>query len=459
MADGFESTIITSGGILSLIIIPIILFTVACCATKKKANFKVAFTKQEGTFKVTIIQPPNDPAEDTDALKQNHSDKTEATMNTLTPGTVIVPNCDELHIHKLSASPVMPKRISSDVVISPNPSYTVEKSNEDKFTLSESLYIYCEQPSTGEEDKALHGVNERSNALHVSDDTPMNPVRYMSDNRAAQTFEDSIQQTVIAVREECGNALYGVSEYNNALYAGGDGPIDPVSSYSYIPGKIHEHRTQQTSDGSQECSNALYEAREYDGALHTGDDVKMNRNPSYSMMPNELTHQNTYKYIAGQTYEDQNDGSNNSMYGVRECDNALYISNRASALTRSTSYDYIPPQPFEDSLQQVVNGGGRKECNNALYEAREYENVDHDVPGNPDHKAVLTRSTSQNSYDYVYEAYDDDAMHDYSFIDSVEVSGTLYQHQDYINVNRNVVNRAYPNPSYGHKVTMLANHN
>ena len=374
MADGFEITIITSGGILSLILIPIILFTVAyaCCVTKKKANSKVVFTKQDDTFKVTII---HDPVEDTSK---------DVLMN----------------VYQLSQSPMTPKQnfknnqtydhtasLSSDVIISPNPSYNVAKPNE---TLSESLYIYCGQPyaSTDEEDKAVHGVNEGSNALHGTGDTPVRYTSYDHRSRVAQTFEDSIQQTVTAAREE--------------------------------------------------CSNALYQAREYE---------------------------NSYERIAN---EDQNDGSNNSLCEVRECDNALYIGNHVPGLTRSTSYDYIPPQTFEDFSQQVGNGG-TKECNNALYEAREYENVGHDIPSNPDCKMILTRSTSQNSYDYVYEAYDDDSTHDYALVDSVEVSDTPYQCQltaedntDAVNVNPNGVNRArggYQNPSYGHRVTMLASHN
>ena len=450
MADGFESTIVTSGGILSLMIIPIIMFTVTCCAIKKKANSKVVFIKDEGTFKVIIIPPPNDLAEDAikDKLKQNQSNN---------------PNCNESHIYQLSESPLMPKRyiqsnwtvdhtasISSDVIITPNPSYNVAKSN-DKFTLSESLYIYCEQPSTDEEEKIPSEKQLRVNEGRKECDKALYGARATScDDRAAQTFKDSIIQTATAAREECDNALYEARDYKNALYAGDNVPMN----------------TAAVNNGRQECDNALYEAREYcDSPLHTGDDVTMNPNPSYNIMhtvPQELTFQNSYEHIATQTYEGTIQHTNcktNAVYEVRECDNALYIGDHVPALTRSMSYDYVPPQTFEDSAQQVMNDGSRKECNNALYETREYQNIDDDhVPSNPDPKAVLTRSTSQNSYDYIYEAYDDidDATHDYSLIDSVKVSDTLYHDQlTTEGIHSNVAKRGYQNPSYGHKVTML----
>ena len=417
--------------------IPLIMFTVVCCAKKKiKADSKVVFTKSnEGTFKVIII-PTNEPADDTikdcdiDVLKQNQSSIAEATTSTLSSDTIIVPNSDEIHVRQLSKSPVMPKRniqskqatIGSDIIISPNPSYNVVESNEEKFTLSESLYIYCGEPSADEEENISEkqAVNDgrKDKALHGADDVMMDLARSTSyDDREPQTFEDSMQQTVAAAREECDNALYEVTEYHNA-------------SYEYIPGdiNIYEDTTQHiVNDGRQECDNALYEARECDSASLTGDDVTLHCNPSYSMthtVSKELTFENSYEYIATQTYEDTMQQSD----GRKECDNALYKARES----------------FEDFTQQIVNDG-RKECNNALYEAREHENVSDDVPSNPDPKRALTRSTSQNSYDYIYETYDDDTTHHYSMIDSIELPNhrqlTTEDNTDAVYVNSNVTNR------------------
>ena len=328
-ADVFiKSTIATSGGILLLIIIPVIMLTVICCL-KKKSNAKVLFTKCDGTFKVTIAP--------------NYQKKYGVHQQNKSPNCT-VPNRNNQNKQKLDQA----ASIGSDVVMDPNPSYDVAKSVEEKFTLSESLYIYCGQLAGDEtvekksskqqaidgkrkDGKALYGPRECNNALLASHDVP--PSRSTLCNNGTppvQIFEDSIQlqQTVNAAREECDNTLYEAREYSNALSTGDGAPV-------------------VTRSISHECDNALYEV-----TLHVGNDVTMKRNPSYNMIPTaseELTFQNSYEYVAPLTSgspTQQNDGTT-------ECDDDYdYVD---EIFDDDSSHDYSSIEASDDEYDNVLS--------------------------------------------------------------------------------------------------------
>ena len=282
-ADDYKSTVATSGGILSLTIIPVIMLTVICCV-KKKSNAKVFFTKCDGTFKVT----------------------TEYVVHQQTKS----PNCNEQkqgnNQNKQKLDNVA--SIGSDVVISPNPSYDVGKSDKEKFTLSESLYISCEQ-STGDET-----VKEKS----------------------------SEQQAMNDGKRKGGKALNGARECNNALHAGYDVPPSRSTSCNNgtPPAQIFEDSLQQTATcARKECDNALYEA-----TVHAGD-VTMTRNPSYNMIPE---FQNSYEYITPLTCESptqQNDGT-------MECDDAYdYVY---EICDDDSSHDYSSIKASDDDHDDAL---------------------------------------------------------------------------------------------------------
>lgn len=261
-----------------------ILFTTAVCCLKQKSSSKVLFTKHEGTFKVIIDPSSNNEGPLT--TQRSKMNDYEASIDSVT--------------------------------FTHNPSYSVSKLNEG---LTESLYIDCSRLSKSSTDKVAEeapfkkqevvaGRNECENALYEARECK---------NALYETRE--CENTLYEARES-ENALYEAREYDNVLYADSVSitpnpsyhtPLSRSSSqnsYDYVVDPISEDLTQQitNTDIGINCNSTLYSmtlleaATEKHGALYAVSDVPSTC--SSMAIPSRPSSQNSYEYIAAQTFEE-----------------------------------------------------------------------------------------------------------------------------------------------------------
>ena len=428
----YRSTITIAGGILSLIMIPTIVFTVTCCMYQKKADTKVRFAKSSndtGSFKITILHSTSsrnvvsNQDKNCYVTESNQRTTTNAASNTPTPGY-------SSHADNVSTSStiqVMPKgnttesnskidqnKMASDVIITDNPSYNVGKSNEGGIT--DSMYIYPSQPSEPPINKVIEEMSPK-------------------------------QQTVDSGRKECVNTLYslGTRECNNALYEGLGAsevyaiPINPYGitvlttsqdsyEYEYVGGQdsIQEvlHRSRAVSintltdrDNVMVSPNPSYGiaslARSMSGSSYnytapqycedSTDNVVLHRNPSYSVTPLKRSPSpNGYDYIAAKDYEVSTvqavnvhrDECSNALYGTSECRKA------PNGDDESNHYDMITSNNYDYVVHEHTVHGHREDCDSTNFRPRECHNALYAGDGaKPIPNETMTES--QDSYDYI----------------------------------------------------------
>ena len=352
---------------------------------QKKADTKVSFTKSSndtGSFKVKILHSTSscnvvsNQDKNCYVTESNQRTTSNAASNTPTPGY-------SSHADNISTSStiqVTPKgnttesnsklyqnKMASDVIITDNPSYNVEKSNEGG--INDSIYIYPSQPSEPPVNKVIEEMPPK-------------------------------QQTVDSGRKECVNTLYslGARKCNNALYEGLGAsddyaiPIKPYGimvlttsqdSYEYVGGQ----------DSTQEALRRL--RAESINTLIDRDNVMVSPNPSYGIASlARSTSGSSYNYMAPLQYcEDSTDNvilNRNPSYSV-------------TPLKRSPSpngYDYIAAKDYEVSTGQAVNVH-RDQCSNTLYGTSEYRKAPNGDDGESNYYDMVT----SNSYDYVVDEH------------------------------------------------------